>query len=464
MRRLIRNGTVVGESGCAQADVLLHGQRIERVGRSLAVSRGVEVTDAAGCMVLPGGIDPHVHAWLPLKHGEAKSDYPNVSRAALLGGTTCFFDFVSPEPSEDPRDALARWRGRAESRSACDYAWHLAVTGWRRETEAALREAVRRGIGSFKFYLAYKGALSLDDESLMKALDLARALGVLPLAHCENAEAIAWLEDRLIRAGRRAPRWHAVAHPPSVEADGTHHFLTFTELAGTPAYIVHLSCRQALEIADRFRARGHRVFVETTPQYLLLDRRRADQPGWGGARFVCAPPLRSADDRKALWHALGTGRVDAVGTDHAPFDFKGQKSLGRHDFRLIPGGLPGVRHRLDLLHTEGVRRGRLDWPTFVRVVSTQPARLLGLFPRKGILRAGSDADVVIYDPSVKRVLPPIDDAMNTDYDPYSGWKVRGQARDVFVRGEPVVLDGRFVGPPDHGRFVPARRRVSRATA
>jgi len=453
MALLIRNGEIVTASRRHIADIWCERETITRIGRDLDVPPDTTVIDAAGQYVFPGFVDPHVHAHLPYLDTFARDDFSTASRAALVGGTTCFIDFATPGRDEDPLDALATWRERSTGRAACDYSFHQVVTRFDERVEAQLREIVELGVTSFKVFLAYGDTLGISDRDLDRTLKLARELGVITAAHCENAEAIASRQKDLLLAGKTGPEWHHESRPPRIEAEGTAHFLRFAERHGAHAYVVHLSCREALAAADEARRRGVKVRVETLPQFLLLDRSFAERPDFEGAKYVMSPPLRDRANQETLWQGLATGRIDTVGTDHAPFDFADQKRRGLGDFTRIPNGLPGIEDRVNLLFTYGVKAGRIDLRRLVDVAATTPARIFGLYPRKGAIEVGSDADLVVYDPEHRGTISAATHAMNVDYNPYEGMPVEGRPSVVTVRGEVAVRDGQFVGAYDRGRFV-----------
>ncbi|HBA85751.1 MAG TPA: dihydropyrimidinase [Verrucomicrobia bacterium] len=452
MSLLIQNGEVVTAEGRAFADILCEGETIVSIERHLPKPAGAEVVDAAGCYVFPGFIDPHVHAYLPLKDFCSKADYASTSRAALIGGTTFFFDFCGASRDETPLEALARWNDMSRGNSACDFSYHMTVARFDPRMAEQLAAVVQRGIPSFKVYLAYQGVLDLGDAELLQVLTLAKKLGALTLAHCENAGTIAARQQELLAEGKTGPEWHEPSRPSSVEADGVRHFLEFAGRAGASAYVVHLSCAEALQQAEAARQRGVRVHIETMPHYLLLDRTYAERPHFEGAKYVLSPPLRDKSNQPVLWAALARGAIETVGTDHCPFDFEGQKTLGRDCFTKIPNGIGGIEDRINLLHTYGVLEGRLDLSTLVAVASSNPAKLFGLYPRKGALQVGSDADLVVYDPAHPGVISARTQSTQVDYNPYEGFAVRGRPRVVTVRGEIAVRDGVFVGDAGRGRF------------
>ena len=374
MTLLVRGGTIVNENAAADGDLLIEGERIAAVGGPIAPPTGATIIDARGKLVFPGFIDPHVHIHLPFMGTLAKDTWESASRAALIGGTTTLIEMVCPSRRDDPLEAFELWLSKATGRSACDFSFHMGVTRFDETTEAALTRIVGRGISSFKVFLAYKGAFGVDDSELFRTLSLARRLGVVVTAHCENETIIAERCRELLAAGRTAPEAHHESRPPEVEAEGVNHLMSFAELTGAEVYIVHLSCAQALERALAARARGVRVTIETLIQYLTLDKRDAERPDFEGAKFVMSPPLREQRNQRVLWDALKRGDIDTVATDHAPFDFASQKRLGASDFTKIPNGIPSLEERVKLLFTHGVAKGVLSAQDLVRVASANAAR------------------------------------------------------------------------------------------
>jgi dihydropyrimidinase len=353
----------------------------------------------------------------------------------------------------EPGDGFATWRAQAKQKAACDYSFHMGVTRFDDNSAAQLRKIVAEGVQSFKIFLAYKGAFGIDDSELYQTLRLAKELGVLTTAHCENETLVAETQKKLLAEGITGPEGHHESRPPRVEAEGVNHLMTFAEMTGAPVYIVHLSCREALEEAVRARMRGVRVSVETLIQYLLLDKSHAERPDFEGSKYVMSPPLRDKKNQEVLWNALRQGLIDTVGTDHAPFDFAVQKPMGRDDFTKIPNGIPALEDRINLLYTYGVRKGRFDLHTLVSVASTNAAKIFNLFPQKGTIQLGSDADLVIYDPDYRGKLSAGTHLMNIDYNAFEGWAIEGRPSVVTVRGEVAVRDGKFVGTVGRGQFL-----------
>src|SRR5579883_583870 len=444
MALLIRNGTIVTADSRYRADIYAEGDTITRIGADLDAPPGAEVVDAAGKLVFPGFIDPHVHVYLPFMSTFAKDTHQTASVAALAGGTTTFIEMCCPNRNDDALEGYHLWKSKAEGASACDYTFHMSVTRFDDRTEAQLREIVADGIASFKVFLAYKNFFGVDDAELYQTLTLAKKLGVITTAHCENAELVARLQQSLLAEGRTGPEWHEPSRPESVEAQGTAHFATFLENTGATGYVVHLSCQPALERAMAAKSRGVPLHIESVIPHLILDRTYAERPGIEGMKHVMSPPLRDRRNQKVLWDALAHGFIDTVGTDHCPFDTT-QKMMGRDNFTLIPNGIPGIEERVNLLWTYGVKRGILDIHRFVDAASTRAARLFGLFPRKGTIAVGSDADLVVYDPDVRGTITATTQHVNNDYNGFEGFELEGCPVAVTVRGKVQVCNGRFVG-------------------
>ncbi|HWA85627.1 MAG TPA: dihydropyrimidinase [Opitutus sp.] len=453
MPLLIKNGEIVTPSTRFIADILCEGETITRIDRNLSAPPGCEVIDATGKFVFPGFIDPHVHIYLPFMGTFAKDTYESASQAALVGGTTSLIEMCCPARKDDALASFELWHSKAAGKSACDFSFHMGVTKFDATTAAQLREIVARGVSSFKIFLAYKGAFGIDDTELYHTLKLAKELGVVVTAHCENETLVAERSKELLAAGKTDPGQHHESRPPAVEAEGVHHLMTFAELTGAATYIVHLSCQEALGEAIAARRRGVRVGIETLIQYLTLDKTYAERPDFEGAKYVMSPPLRDARNQEILWHALRDGLVNTVATDHAPFDFAGRKQMGRDDFTKIPNGIPSLEERIVLLYTHGVARGRIDLHTFVNVASTAVAKQFDLFPRKGAIQPGADADLVVFDPNYRGKISAKTQHMNVDYSAFEGWPIEGRPSVVTVRGEIAARDGQFTGTLGRGEFL-----------
>src|SRR5687767_2548687 len=453
MPLLIKNGHIITADSDCTADIYCEGETITRIGRGLEAPPGAEVIDATGKFVFPGFIDPHVHIYLPFMGTFSKDTYETGSKAALMGGTTTLIEMCCPSRKDDALESFELWMSQAVGKSACDFTFHMGVTKFDDSTEEQLREIVRRGISSFKVFLAYKGAFGVDDTELYRTLKLAKELGVIVTAHCENETLVAERSKELLAAGRTDPGQHHESRPPRVEAEGVHHLMTFAELTGAATYIVHLSCKEALDEAIAARQRGVRVAIETLIQYLLLDKTHAELPGFEGAKYVMSPPLRDARNQRVLWNGLRDGLIQTVATDHAPFDFHQQKKMGHDDFTKIPNGIPSLEERIHLLYTYGVKAGKIDLHTLMDVASTQVAKFFDLFPRKGAIQPGADADLVVFDPNYRGTISAKTQHMNVDYSAFEGWKLEGRASVVTVRGEIAVRDGKFTGKLGRGQFL-----------
>ncbi len=459
MSYLIQNGRLITATDDYVADLLIEGDFISAVGRSLPVHEGVHVIDAKGKYIFPGFIDPHVHIYLPFMGTYAKDDYATASRAAIVGGTTTLIEMCCPNRMEDAWDAFQLWKSKAVGVSACDFSFHMAVSRFDDQTESQLRRIVDQGISSFKVFLAYKGFFGVDDAELFKTLCLAKELGVVVTAHCENETIVAELQKQLLLEGKTGPEWHEPSRPMRVEAEGVQHLMSFAEITGAEVYIVHTSNSLAVQAALDARRRGVRVSIETVIPYLVLDATYAEKPDFEGAKYVMSPPIREASQQPLLWQSLRNREINTVATDHAPFDFHRQKEMGRDDFTKIPNGIPTVEDRVNLLYTYGVKRGHIDLNTFVDAASTQAAKIFGLFPRKGTIAVGSDADVVIYDPEYRGTISAKTHLMATDYSAFEGWELEGRPSHVFVRGQLQACDGKFVGHLGHGQFLARSPRV-----
>ena len=452
MALLIRNGEIVTVGSRVQADIYVENETITRIGKGIEAPPNAEIIDATGKLVFPGFIDPHVHIYLPFMATFAKDTHETGSIAALIGGTTTYIEMCCPNRNDDALEGYQLWKSKADGKSACDYAFHMSVTKFVEETESQLQQIVADGTASFKLFLAYKNFFGVDDAEMYKTLELAKRLGVIVTAHCENAELVARLQQKLLAEGRTGPEWHEPSRPESVEAEGTSRFATFLENTVATGYVVHLSCEKALHVALEAKSRGVKIHVESVLPHFLLDKSYAERPGVEGMKHVMSPPLRAKHNRAVLWKALALGSIDTVGTDHCPFDTE-QKLLGKDSFVNIPNGIPGIEDRVNLLYTHGVKRGRLDLDRFVDAASTRAAKLFGLFPRKGTIAVGSDADLVIYDTNYRGVVTATFQHMNNDYNGFEGMEIEGRPFVVTVRGMVQVREGKFVGERGRGKML-----------
>ena len=456
MRTLFKGGTVVSGQGTRPGDVLVEGVTISAVGTNLSAS-GAQIVDCAGKLLFPGFIDAHTHFDLAVAGTVTADDFATGSRAALRGGTTTVIDYAAPDKGETLAYGLAKWREKAAGRCACDYGFHMTIDDWSEGISREMGEMVDQGIPTFKMYMTYP-AMMLPEGDLYRALKRLRELGCLTGVHCENSAVIDALIAEAKAAGRMGPASHPRTRPAPLEAEAVSRLLRIAQVADVPVIIVHLSTREGLEEVRAARRRGQTVYVETCPQYLLLDESVYDAADYlDAARYVCAPPIRGAADRDALWEALKSGEIQTVATDHCSFTLE-QKRMGREDFTKIPGGLPGVEDRGVLLYTAGVAAGRIDEAAMCRLLSENAAKLYGCWPRKGVIAPGSDADIVIYDPAAEGAITAADHIQNVDYDPYEGIPARGNIHQVYLRGTLAVDRGQVLAGPD-GQFIPRGRSV-----
>lgn len=452
MSLLVRGARVVTASDDYVADVFADGETITAIGRDLPIEADV-VLEGHGLLLLPGGVDPHVHLDFPFGATKTSDSVRTGTVAAAFGGTTTVVNFAQQMPGESLQATLDKALVNAAGEAAVDYGIHLIVTGLDDQTLPDLAAVAGEGVTSVKLFMAYPGTVMVDDGTLFQVLERTGEIGALTCVHAENGDVIDVLVRRALAAGRTGPSWHSRTRPELAEAEATHRAIALAEMADAPVYFVHLSCEPALDEVTRARDRGRPVFAETCPHYLFLDDSVYDeQAGFDVAKYVLTPPLRPARNQQHLWRGLRTNDVSVVSTDHCPFCLD-QKSLGREDFSQIPNGGPGVEHRLPLLHSGGVVAGQLTLQRMVEVFSTAPARLFGMFPRKGTIAVGSDADLVLFDPVAQQTLSAQTHHMNIDYSMYEGMEVTGAVHSVISRGRRIIDDGRYTGPSGHGRFL-----------
>lgn len=450
---VIRGGRVIRQGQVEETDLGIAEGKIAGIGRGL---EGEQVLEAGGLLVIPGGVDPHVHLEMPTPVAVSSDDWFTGTRAAACGGTTTLIDFVDPGPGEALLDALGKRRSLAEGKAVIDFGLHMTIDRVDRESLEQIPAIVAAGVTSFKCYTTY--AMRLDDAALLAALVAVGEAGGLTIVHAESDAIVNHLRRSYLAAGKTAPRYHPLSRPACAEGEAVARVLALAETAGAPVYIVHVSTQRGAAAIERARERGQAAFGETCPQYLVLTDACFDAPGFEGAKFICSPPLRKQADQEALWQALGQGVFQAVGTDHCPFFYEGTKNLGRSlddppPFTQIPGGIPGIESRLALLYTYGVGAGQLSLAQWVEACSSGPARMFGLYPRKGCLDVGSDADVVIFDPE-KRVTLSVEILHeHVDYTPYEGMALKGYPVATLVRGQVVAREGRFVGKQGGGMFM-----------
>jgi dihydropyrimidinase len=452
MRTLFTGGTIVTASEVYQADLLVNGERIAAIGRDLPAD-GTTVVDARGRYLLPGGVDVHTHLDMPFGGTTSADDFHTGHVAAAFGGTTAHVDFVIQPKGASLRQALDLWQAKAHGKACIDYGFHIAITDL---TPAVLAEIPRLpewGVTSVKLFMAYKGALQVDDATLFAVFQQTGPAGILAMVHAENGDAIDLLIQQAVVAGNLAPKFHALTRPPELEGEATGRAIALAAVAGAPLYVVHLTCDLALQQVKLAQRRGQRLWAETCIQYFLFTADDLARPGFEGAKYVCSPPFRTPRDHEALWGGVRDGSLSVVSTDHCPFNYETQKSLGRDNFAKIPNGVPAIEDRLMVLHQAGVRGGRISLSRFVELTATNPAKLFGLYPRKGSLVVGADADIVLFDPNRERTLSARTHHMRMDYNLFEGMAVRGAPAAVWVRGRQVVDGDRFTGAPGGGQFL-----------
>jgi dihydropyrimidinase len=453
MSTLISGGTVVTAEGALEADVVIEGEQIAAVlARGAAtIGSAYDTIDATGKYVIPGGIDAHTHMEMPFGGAFSVDTFETGTKAAAHGGTTTIIDFAVQAKGTSLHATLDKWHDKADGNCAVDYGFHMIVSDVNDGTLKEMESCIAAGVTSFKMFMAYPGVFYATDGEILLAMQQARRTGATIMMHAENGIAIDQLVAQALAAGRTDPVEHGLTRPPELEGEATSRAITLAKVAGCPLYIVHLSAAQALAAVAAARDAGQNVFAETCPQYLYLTLDDLARPGFEGAKFVASPPLRTAEHGKALWRGLRTNDLAVVSTDHCPFCLK-EKELGRGDFSKIPNGIPGVEHRMDLLH-QGVVSGEITLPRWVETCSTTPARMFGLYPRKGVIAPGADADIVIYDPAARQTLSAATHHMNVDYSAYEGMEITGKVDVTISRGQVVVADGEFKGSAGHGSFL-----------
>lgn len=448
----IKNGTIVTAERIVKADIGIQGEKVAAIEPGL---KGDKIIDASGLYVFPGFIDPHVHLLMAIGDLISSDDFTTGTIAAACGGTTTVIDFTENYRGDDLLEGVKTRRAQADGKVAVDYSLHLTLADATDKTLEQLSLLAQEGYASAKLYTTYEG-LRLQDGEILRLLAATRDCGVLPMIHTENNDAIAYLTAELLRQGKTAPKYHPMSRPPLVEAEAANRVTILAQLVNAPLYIAHLTCRETLERVQAARQRGQKVYAETCPQYLLLSQDDYERPGFEGAKFVLSPPLRDKSNWGVLWSALADGALQVVATDHCPWYYETQKVRGRDSFAKIPNGAPGIETRVPLLFSEGVGKGRLSLQRFVEVCATAPARLFGLYPRKGTIAVGSDADLVIYDPDKEVTLSYKTLHQRVDYCPYEGRVVRGYPRTVLLRGQVIVEDGHFIGYAGQGQFIPGK--------
>src|SRR5258706_15067411 len=461
MSTLIQNGTVVTAESTFPADILVEGEKIKEVRKGIPENSAAGAIDATGMLLMPGGVDAHTHLDMPFGGTTSSDDFETGTRAAAFGGTTTIVDFAIQARGTKMRDALDTWLKKAEGKACIDFGLHRMVTDLGLAGLEDMDDLVNEGVASFKLFMAYPNVLMVDDATIFRALSRTAKNGALICMHAENGSVIDVIVQKALAEGKTAPIYHGLTRPTTAEAEAVNRSIAMAEMAGVPVYIVHLSSEDALNKVREARDRGLPAFAETCPQYLLLSVEELERPNFEGAKYVFTPPLRPKHNLPKLWEGLKQDNLQVVSTDHCPFCFEDQKALGKDDFTKIPNGGPGVENRLQLIHHHGVNKGHMNINRFVELVSTTPARLFGLYPRKGLLAPGGDADIVVWDPNADHVISAKTHHMRVDYSMFEGFTVKGNAKLVMSRGDVIVEDGLYHGRPGRGQYL---KRAARGGA
>lgn len=453
MKKLIKNGTIVTAADTYQADIVIVNEKITAIGKNLDAD-GAEVIDAAGAYVFPGGIDPHTHLEMPFGGTVTRDDFETGTIAAAFGGTTTVIDFCLTDKGKPLKSAIETWHDKSKNKAVIDYGFHLMISEINEQVLEEIPSVIEEeGITSFKVFMAYKNVFQADDETLFRTLITAREHGALVMVHAENGDVIDYLTKKALEEGNTEPIYHALTRPSEVEGEATGRAAQLAGLADSQLYVVHVSCQEAVERIIEARNKGFDIWGETCPQYLVLDQSYLERPNFEGAKYVWSPPLREKRHQAVLWNALKNGQLQTIGSDQCSFDFKGQKDLGKDDFTKIPNGGPIIEDRMSILFSEGVTKGRISLNQFVDITSTRSAKLFGLFPQKGTIAVGSDADIVIFDPAVERTISAETHHMAVDYNAFEGMKVTGEPVSVLSKGNFVIREKQFVGEPGSGQFL-----------
>ncbi|MBE7681715.1 dihydropyrimidinase [Paenibacillus sp. P13VS] len=453
-RKLIQNGVLVTAADTFEADILIENGKITQIGMGMVADDRTEIVDASGCYVIPGGIDPHTHLDMPFGGTVTADDFATGTAAAAFGGTTTILDFCLTQKGKPLTESLKEWHAKAKGKAAIDYGFHLMIGEMNDQVLEELPQVIEEeGVSSFKVFMAYKNQFQADDGILYQTLQKAKEYGALVMVHAENGDVIDLLVQQALAEGRTEPIHHALTRPSILEGEATGRAARLAALADSQLYVVHVTCAEAVEQIARMRDMGYRIWGETCPQYLTLDQSIMDQPDFEGAKYVWSPPLREASHQEVLWNALKSGQLQTIGSDHCSFNFKGQKDLGKNDFSKIPNGGPVIEDRLSILYSEGVAKGRISLNQWVDLCSTRASKLFGMFPQKGTLAVGTDADIVIFDPSISREISASTHHMNVDYSAFEGMQVQGCPVTVLCRGEYVIKDRQFAGAAGSGQYV-----------
>ena len=452
MSLILKGGKIVSYKITYFSDIKVDGEKIVEIGENLE-SKDCEIIDVSGSYIIPGGVDTHTHFDLDTGTTITADDFISGTKAAIAGGTTTILDFATQSKGKSLKAGLEEWHHKARNKAYCDYGFHMAITDWSDSVCDEMDEMIKQGVSSFKLYMAYKGTLQVDDSVIYKALEKSKNIGAIIGFHCENGDLVCELVDKNLKENHISPQYHAASRPPMLEAEATSRLMKIAEITKSKVCVVHLSCKESLDEVLKAKERGVDVVVETCPQYLLLNEDKYKLEGFEGAKYVMSPPLRNVKNNDILWKALEQNQIDTIGTDHCSFNYKKQKELGIEDFSKIPNGAPGVEHRVGLLYTYGVSTNKISINRMVELLSTNPAKIYGLYPQKGAIEVGSDADLVVLNPNKTKVIKAEDQVQNVDYTPYENYRLNCEIERVYLRGKEVSRNGKVIDNFPTGKYL-----------
>ena len=452
MSLILKGGKIVSDKITYFSDIKVDSGKIVEIGENLE-SKDCEIVDVSGSYIIPGGIDTHTHFDLDTGTTITADDFISGTKAAIAGGTTTILDFATQSKGKSLKAGLEEWHHKARNKAYCDYGFHMAITDWSDSVCDEMDEMIKQGVSSFKLYMAYKGTLQVDDSIIYKALEKSKNIGAIIGFHCENGDLVCELVDKNLKENHISPQYHATSRPPMLEAEATSRLMKIAELTKSKVCVVHLSCKESLDEVLKAKERGVDVVVETCPQYLLLNEDKYKLEGFEGAKYVMSPPLRNVKNNDILWKALAQNQIDTIGTDHCSFNYKKQKELGIDDFSKIPNGAPGVEHRVGLLYTYGVSTNKISINRMVELLSTNPAKIYGLYPQKGTIEVGSDADLVVLNPNKTKVIKAENQVQNVDYTPYENYRLNCEIERVYLRGKEVSRNGKIIDNFPTGKYL-----------
>lgn len=452
MSLILKGGKIVSDKITYFSDIKVDGGKIIEIGGNLE-SKDCEIVDVSGSYIIPGGIDTHTHFDLDTGTTITADDFISGTKAAIAGGTTTILDFATQSKGKSLKAGLEEWHHKARNKAYCDYGFHMAITDWSDSVCDEMDEMIKQGVSSFKLYMAYKGTLQVDDSVIYKALEKSKNIGAIIGFHCENGDLVCELVDKNLKENHISPQYHAASRPPMLEAEAASRLMKIAEITKSKVCVVHLSCKESLDEVLKAKERGVDVVVETCPQYLLLNEDKYKLEGFEGAKYVMSPPLRNVKNNDILWKALEQNQIDTIGTDHCSFNYKKQKELGIDDFSKIPNGAPGVEHRVGLLYTYGVSTNKISINRMVELLSTNPAKIYGLYPQKGTIEVGSDADLVVLNPNKTKVIKAEDQVQNVDYTPYENYRLNCEIERVYLRGKEVSRNGKVIDNFPTGKYL-----------